>query len=199
MASPTLHGSVPGELPPPGPGVGKGLVSGGAHGCNAVAPGDGNDTVSVGGTHDVVLLGTGTGMVSGTQGMAFITTGGGNDTVVLGGSGSTVWAGGGGSTLAGGTGGDTFVLPGAGGGFDAIPGFTESSGDVPDLRGALAGTTWNHSASTLGNDLKATDGGGSTNLAIVPKAGGSAATVATPGGTGHGLSDLVSPHPLLAT
>ncbi len=49
---------------------------------------------------------------------------------MLAGSCSTVCAGAGNNTIAGGTGSDTFVLPGAGQGFDAISCFSETNGDV---------------------------------------------------------------------
>ena len=160
--------------------------------------GNGNNTVQIGGTHDVILLGNGTNMVSGTQGMAFIATGSGNDTIRLGGSGSTVNAGGGTNAIFGGTGSDTFVLPKAGQGFDGITGFTETNGDLLDLRQALAATSWNHNAATLGNYLKVTDSGGSATLAIALSGSGAATSIATLNGSGNLLlADLVSHHSLL--
>ena len=89
---------------------------------------------------DVVVLGAGSNAVTVTGGMAFIATGGGNDTIAVGGTGNTINAGGGTNVIHGGAGGDTFVLPGAGGGFDTITGFTETNGDVLDLSRVLAGS-----------------------------------------------------------
>ena len=66
-----------------------------------------------------------------------------------------------------------------------------------DLRPALAATTWNHSASTLGNFLKVTDSGGNATLAIAPAGTGAGTAIATLRGAGSlGLSDLLSQHAL---
>lgn len=160
--------------------------------------GNGHDTVQVGGTHDVILLGNCGDLVSGTQGMAFITTGAGNDTIRLGGSGSTVNAGGGTNSITGGSGHDSFVLPKASQGFDAITGFTETNGDVLDLRAALAATGWNNRPATLGDYLKVTDSGGSATLAIAPTGSGAGTAIATLSGSGNlTLASLVSHHALL--
>ena len=160
--------------------------------------GPGDDTVQVGGSHDIILLGNGTNLVSGTAGMAFIATGTGRDTIALGGSGSTVNAGGGTNTITGGSGGDTFVLPKASQGFDRISGFSETNGDRLDLRQALAATAWNHNPSTLGAYLMVTDSGGSATLSIAPTGTGTGTAIATLNGSGSlGLADLLSHHSLL--
>ncbi|HET6306923.1 MAG TPA: hypothetical protein VFG12_07040 [Rhodopila sp.] len=80
--------------------------------------------------------------------MAFIGTGSGNDTIVLGGSGNAVYAGA--NSISGGTGDNTLGLPTAGHGLDTISGFTETNGDILDLRAALAATTWNGRSATPG-------------------------------------------------
>ena len=178
-------------------GPGNDTVTGAPGGYTAVTLGNGNNTVAVGGTHDVILLGIGTNTVSGTQGMAFITTGAGNDTIAVAGSGNTINAGAGQNTIAGGTGNDILVLPAAGGGFDRIAGFTESNGDVLDLRAGLMPTKWNGQASTLGNYLKVTDSGGNKNLAIAPTGSGSSTAIASLLGTNYDLADFVSHHSLL--
>ncbi len=178
-------------------GTGNTTVTGAPGGYTAVTLGNGNDTVQVGGQHDVILLGTGTDIISGTQGMAFITTGAGNDTITLSGSGSTVNAGGGTNTITGGSGSDIFVLPKASQGFDAITGFSETNSDVLDLRSALAGTSWNGKAATLGNYLKVSDSGGNTTLSIAATGSGTGTAIATLNGVSYGLNDLVSHHSLL--
>ena len=181
-------------------GDGTVTVKGAPDGYTGVTLGNGNDTVQVGGQHDIILLGNGTNLVSGTQGMAFITTGSGNDTIKLGGSGSTVNAGTGTNSITGGTGQDTFVMPKAGQGFDGITGFTETNGDVLDLRAALAATSWNGKAATLSNYLKVTDGGGSATLLVAPSGSGGGTAVATLNGSGNlGLADLLSHHSLLTS
>ena len=176
-------------------GDGNVTVKGAPGGNTAVTLGNGADVVAVGGRNDVILLGNSGDMVSGTQGMAFITTGAGNDTITLGGAGSTVNAGGGSNTIVGGTGMDHFVLPKAGQGFDAITGFTETNGDVLNLRAALAATKWNGQASTLANYLKVTDSGGSATLSIAPTGSGAATAITTLVSSGNlGLSGLISHH-----
>ena len=127
--------------------------------------------------------------------MAFITTGAGNDTIVLGGSGSTLCAGAGSNTITGGTWGDPFVPPGAGQGFDAISGFTETNGDVLSLHATLQGTNWNGQANTPGNSVKVTDVGNSTDISIASKATGSGVLVAQLTNVPKlGFADLVSHH-----
>jgi hypothetical protein len=95
------------------------------------------------------------------------------------------------------SGNDLFVFSAASGLSDAISGFTETNGDVLDLRAALAATTWNHTSSTLANYLKVTDGGGNTNLAIAPKGSGAGIGIAILTQTNFHLADLVSHHSLL--
>lgn len=171
-----------------------------AGGSQSVTLGNGNNTVKLSGTNDVVKLGNGNNQVSGTQGMAFITTGVGNDTITLGGSGSTINADAGTNSITGGTGLDTFVLPTAGQGFDSISGFTETNGDVLDLRAALAATNWNHNAATLGNYLKVTNSSGNTMLAIASSGSGAGTGIATLTGAGNlGLADLLSHNSLLTS
>jgi hypothetical protein len=95
--------------------------------------------------------------------------------------------------LSGGGGNETFVLPVAGNGTDTITGFTETNGDVLDLRPALAATLWNGMAATLANYLKVTDSGGSTILSVTPNGIGAGTVIATLSGAGNlGLSDLLS-------
>jgi hypothetical protein len=95
--------------------------------------------------------------------------------------------------LYGGGGNETFVLPVAGNGTDTITGFTETNGDVLDLRQALAATLWNGMASSLSTYLKVTDSGGSTILSITPNGMGAGTVIATLSGAGNlGLSDLLS-------
>ncbi len=178
-------------------GTGNTTVTGAPGGYTAVKLGDGNDIVQIGGSHDVIVLGTGTDVVSGTQGMAFITTGAGNDTITVGGSGNHIDAGGGTNTITGGSGDDTFVLPKASQGSDAITGFSETNGDVLDLRSALAGTSWNDKPATLGNYLKVTDSGGNTTLSIAASGSGAGTMIATLNGVTYGLADLLSHHSLL--
>ncbi|WP_428393996.1 beta strand repeat-containing protein [Lichenicoccus sp.] len=179
-------------------GAGNVTVTGAPGGYTSVTLGSGNDIVQVGGSHDVILLGNGNNLVSGTARMAFIATGSGNDTITLEGSGSTVNAGGGTNTITGGSGGDSFVLPRASQGFDRITGFSETNGDVLDLREAMAGTQWNHRPATLGDYLKVTDSGGSATLSIAPTGSGAGTAIALLNGSGNvGLADLLSHHSLL--
>jgi hypothetical protein len=95
--------------------------------------------------------------------------------------------------LSGGGGNEVFVLPAAGNGTDTITGFTETNGDVLDLRQALAATGWNGMAATLANYLKVTDSAGSTILSVAPTGIGAGTLIATLSNGGNlGLSDLLS-------
>ena len=170
---------------------GNDMVTGASDGYTSVALGNGNDVVMIGGQHDTIKLGNGNNLVSGTQGMAFITTGSGNDTITLTGGGNTVSAGGGTNAIAGGSGFDTFVIAPAGTGVSSISNFTETNGDVLDLRSALAAMRWNGLSSSLGNYLKVVSSGGNTTLSVAPGSGGGTA-VAVLQGVSYGLTDLVS-------
>jgi Ca2+-binding RTX toxin-like protein len=179
-------------------GTGSTTVSGAAGGRTTVTLGDGNDTVNLGGSGDVVKLGTGADSVMLTGGLGFISTGGGNDTITIAGSGNTVNAGGDNNTISGGTGKNTFVIPGAGAGTDTIAGFTDTNGDVLDLRSALASAGWKGNQSTLPQYLKVGASAGSTTLSIAKGGSGAGQLVATLSGTGTlTLADLQSHHSLL--
>ena len=88
------------------------------------------------------------------------------------GVGNIVNAGDGITTVYGGAAFDTFVLPHAFKGFDTITGSHQYNVDKLDVRGALSSTAWDGNASTLGNYLKVTDSGGSTEIAVVTPQGG---------------------------
>jgi large repetitive protein len=69
---------------------------------------------------------------------------------------------------------------------------SETNGDVLDLRAALKATSWNDSASTLGNSLTVTDSGGNTTLSVAATGSGAGTAIATLNGVRYGLSDLLS-------
>ena len=115
------------------------------------------------------------------------------------GAGNTVDAGGGSNIISNGTGNDTFILPGAGLGFDVIADFTKTNDDVVNLHGALQDTTWNGKANTLSNYVKVTDVGSNTYIAVAHNGTGSGVQVAQLTNTpGLSFNDLISHHSIQA-
>ena len=184
-------------------------------GGETVTGGDGNFIITAGGYNNIVVLSNGTDMVFlpadaanpsvpvgspvlADLGGANVTTGTGNDTIKLGGYGNRVDAGSGSNVIFGGAGNDTFVLPKAFQGLDTISGFNEANGDILDIRNALAATSWNHSAATLGTYLQIVSSPSQTSIAITPNGTGPSSTIAVLSGSGNlALADLLSHHSLL--
>jgi plastocyanin len=161
-------------------------------GSQSVTVGNGNSVIQLAGSNDIVVLGNGSNSVSGSQGMAFITTGTGTNTIAIGGYSNTIDAVGGRDTISGGLGLDTYQLSTAGHGFATISGFTETNGDLLDLRAALGATSWNGAQSTLANFLKVTAGGGNTYVAIAQNGAGSGTQIAQLSGVSYAFADLTS-------
>ena len=142
------------------------------------------DTVSSQGDSSVTINGTDT---------LFIDPMGGGDIVLVNQSGNIIQAGAGTDTITDMAGANTFVLPAASRGFDMITGFSETNGDLLDLRTALSATAWDHQANTLATYLKVTDGSSGTTLSIAATGNGSATAIALLNGSGNlGLADLIS-------
>ena len=147
---------------------------------STVSAGDGNNSVFLGGTGDVVSLGNGANTVQAYQGGNTITTGSGNDSIRIAGSGNVIDAGGGQNTIADSGGNNTIVLPGAGGN-DNIYGYPMSNGDTLDLRSMLANTSWTGDPSTLASFISVADVNNNAVISVIPTgtAGGAASAVAT--------------------
>ena len=180
-------------------GDGNNTVTGASGGGSAVVLGNGSNTLTLGGDLNYVLLGNGDNVVSGTQGLSFITTGSGNDTISVGGFGNTVSAGGGDNSISSGFGLDTFVLPKASAGLDTISGFSLFNLDRLDLSDALAATTWNGSASTLGNYVKVADQADSGQISIAASGVGVGIEVAKLTGLGQVTLASLTQHGSLVT
>ena len=120
------------------------------------------------------------------------------DVITAYGSYNTISGGDGTDSIFGGTGNDIFILPSAARGFDTISGFSETNGDVLDLRQALAKTGWDGMMPSLGNYLLITDDGNdNTTLSTAGSSSASGLAIATLKGAGNlGLSDLLSHHAL---
>ncbi len=114
------------------------------------------------------------------------------------GLGNTIVGGDGINMIYGGDGQDIFTLPVAGQGFDDIPGFSETNGDILNLGPALLATSWDGSAGTLGNYLQVSNSNGATTLAIAADGTGSGTQMTRLEGNDNlGLSDLLSHGSLL--
>jgi hypothetical protein len=181
-------------------GTGESTITGGGGDFVVLAGGLGNH-VTLGNGADMVFIspaGTNPSVPAGTvapvdQGRAVVTTGSGNDTIDLGGYGNVVDAGGGTNTIQGGLGQDRFVLPTLGAGLDIITNFTETNGDVLDLRPALTATAWNGEAADLSQFVTITTSGSNASVAVSAVPGGAGTTIATLVGTGTTtLSSLLS-------
>jgi Ca2+-binding RTX toxin-like protein len=173
-------------------GNGNATISLTGGGSQSVTVGNGNSVIQLAGTNDIVVLDKGNNVVSGSQGMAFITAGGGNNTITVGGRDNTIDAIGGKNTITGGLGSDTFGLSAAGHGFDTIIGFTETNGDLLDMRLALGATNWNGSLSTLANYVKVTASGGNSFVSVAQNGTGSGIQIAQLNGGSYGFADLTS-------
>lgn len=126
----------------------------------------GDHMIFIAGTGDTLTATGGTETVQAYQGSNTITTGAGNDTIRLSGSGNTIDAGDGNNHIEDSGNNNTIVLPAAGQGYDNILGWVMQNGDSFDLRPALAQTSWNGDASTLGNYVQVNMSGDNAIVSI---------------------------------
>ena len=141
----------------------------------------GDHKIFLDGKGDTLAATGGTETVQVHAGGNTITTGASDGTISIAGSGSAIDAGGGNNQLADSGSGNTIVLPGAGQGYDNIPGWVMQNGDTFDLRPALAQTGWNGDPSTLGDFVQVAMAGVNAQISIDPArtGGASGSMVAT--------------------
>ena len=126
-------------------GDGDDVVSGAPGGLTSVTLGNGNDSVTLGGSLDHVVLGNGNDTVCLTGGMSFVSVGSGTDMLTVSGADNEITLGLGVDTVVATGRNDAFVLPKIFHGASEILGFSVTNGDKLDLRPALAGLHWNGS------------------------------------------------------
>lgn len=144
----------------------------------------GDHSLTLYGTSDVVTLTGGRETVTALDGLNKITTGAGDDQVTISGHGSTVNTGAGANTITDKGDHNTIVIPPAGQGYASLYGAILTNGDV---RAALAATTWDHSAATLGNYVtsQALNKGHDTGIYIHPTGSSASVAVAVLYGSGR--------------
>jgi hypothetical protein len=138
----------------------------------------GDITLGLTGTGDTVSFIGGNESVAETQGGNTITTGAGSDKISLAGSGNVVDAGTGSNSIYDTGTNNTIVLHT--GGLDELYGNFPANGDVLDVSAALAGTTWNGSASTLGSYITTApiNSGTGTQILLSQTAAGAGTAIA---------------------
>jgi hypothetical protein len=91
------------------------------------------------------------------------------------------------------------VLPVGGAGMDTILGHVMQTGDLIDLRPALAATTWNGSTASLGSYLGTRLAGNDAIVSVKPggAAGGASYDIARFGGSGAVSLAMLTQHAIL--
>jgi hypothetical protein len=165
--------------------LGNGANKISATGASAtISAGDGGNTVAATGAGDEITTGSGNDAITVTVGSATIKAGLGSNTIRFAGSGNVVVNQGGTDSLTDTGSNNTIVLPSAGLGLDSITGSVLSSGDVFDLRSALAATAWDQQQGDIGNFLTLGTQGGNALVQINDASGGTPVTVAVLNGAG---------------
>ena len=130
----------------------------------------------------MITTGAGNDTLSSTVGGAMLKAGLGTNTLSFAGSGNTIVNQGGTDTLTD-TGTANIIVLGPG--RDVINGTVLTNGDIFDLRTALATTTWDHQAGSLGSYLTLSSSGGNALVTLIPTGTGPGSVIAQLNGAGN--------------